>query len=134
MATKNDQLQKTEAQVTEGFERTRPGAVYVPDTDILEDADNLYLVSDMPGVDEKSVDVTIEKNLLTVRGRVETKEPENHRPAIREYPIGDFERSFTLSTEINRDGIQARMNNGVLELVLPKAETVKPRRIEVQSA
>lgn len=129
----NREMQKKEAEVVEGTERTRAQRVYVPDTDILERKDDIVLTADMPGVDEGSVDITLDKNVLTIGGKVTPSFPDGYRLALSEYGIGDYERSFTLSNEINRDRIQATMKNGVLRLVLPKAEAVKTRKIRVTS-
>lgn len=127
----NKEIQKKEAEVVEGTERTRPQRVYVPDTDILERKDDIVVIADMPGVDEGSVDITLEKNILTISGKVSPAFPEGYRLALSEYGIGDYERSFTLSSEIDRDRIKATMRDGVLRLVLPKAEAVKTRKIQV---
>ena len=85
----------------------------------------------MPGVDEKSVDITLEKELLTIYGRVEPEVPEKHSLAIAEYGVGDYRRTFTISSEIDRDHIEASVKDGVLKLVLPKAESAKTRKIPV---
>ncbi|MEJ2696341.1 MAG: Hsp20/alpha crystallin family protein [Candidatus Sulfobium sp.] len=127
------ELEKKEAELQTGVERTRATKVYTPSVDIIERKDDNIVVADMPGVDEKSVDVTLEKNVLTIYGRVEPAIPENHRLVVSEYNIGDYQRVFTISDEIDREGIRASVNNGVLRLTLPKAEIVKTRKIEVTS-
>lgn len=133
MATRSDELQKKEALAPEGTERTRKRNVYVPNTDIFEDSENIYLRADMPGVDSRHVDITLEKNVLTITGRVEEALPTDHELTYREYPVGDFQRSFTISNEVDREKIKAKVKDGVLELTLPKAETLKPRQIAVQA-
>jgi len=133
MATRNDELQKKEAMAPEGVERTRRRNVFVPNTDIYEDSENIYLVADMPGVDANHVDITLEKNVLTISGTVEEASPVGHELAYREYPVGDYQRAFTISNEVDRNAIRAKVKDGVLELTLPKAETVKPRQISVQA-
>jgi HSP20 family molecular chaperone IbpA len=87
----------------------------------------------MPGVDEKSVDITLEKDLLTICGHVTEETPENHRLVISEYGTGDYQRTFTLSNEIDREKIQASVKDGVLKLLLPKAETARTRKIPVMA-
>jgi HSP20 family molecular chaperone IbpA len=127
-------VQKKEAEVVkEGVERTRAKRLYTPAVDITECEDDLVLIADMPGVDEKSVDITLEKDILTIYGRVEPEIPENHRLVSSEYGIGDYERSFTLSNEIDRERIEASVKNGVLRLTLPKAEKAKTRKIPVKA-
>lgn len=87
----------------------------------------------MPGVDEKSVDINLEKNVLSIYGRVDEGPLETYRPALVEYGIGDYERVFTLSDEIDRDRIQATVKNGVLRVVLPKAKAARSRKIAVKA-
>ena len=127
------EVQKKEAELQAGVERTRTTRVYTPYVDILERKDDIVVIADMPGVDEKSVDVTLEKNVLTIYGKVEPSIPGNHRLVAAEYSIGDYQRVFTLTDEIDREGIQASVKNGELRLVLPKAEKMKTRKIEVKA-
>ncbi len=121
--------EKDTAQV----ERIRSTTVYTPDVDIMERSDNIVVVADMPGVDESSVDVTLEKNVLTIYGKVEPEIPDKHQLAYREYGVGDYQRSFTVSDEIDRDKIQATVKNGVLRLILPKAKTARTTKISVKA-
>ena len=118
------QVQGAEKQeiVESGAERTRARAAFVPRLDIYETNDNIVLLADMPGVDETSVDITLEQNVLTINGYVEPVEPEGYRLAYAEYRVGDYQRSFTLSDQIDQDKIEATVKNGVLGLHLPKAE------------
>jgi HSP20 family molecular chaperone IbpA len=127
------ELQDTEKQEvdTTGAERTRERPAFVPRADIYETAEAITVVTDMPGVDENSVDVTLEKNVLTISGYVEPMQPEGYSLAHAEYNVGDFERSFTLSDRIARDGIEATVKDGVLRLVLPKITEAKARRIPI---
>ncbi|HSW64167.1 MAG TPA: Hsp20/alpha crystallin family protein [Dissulfurispiraceae bacterium] len=114
-------------------ERTRPRRVYTPTVDIVEAKDYIEVYADMPGVDEVSVDVTLEKNVLTIYGKVEAEIPENHRLAVSEYGVGDYQRVFTLSDEVDREKIEATVKNGVLRIVLPKAAAAKTRKIAVRA-
>ncbi len=127
------EIQKKETEVKEGAERTRAKRLYTPPVDIIEGEDRLLLIADMPGVDENSVDITLEKNILTINGTVEPEIPENHRLVSYEYGIGDYHRTFTLSDEIDREKIEATVKNGVLRLTLPKAEAAKTRKIPVKA-
>ncbi|OPY61633.1 Hsp20/alpha crystallin family protein [Syntrophorhabdus aromaticivorans] len=131
MAETGTQVQKKEAQVPERMERTRANRVYTPQVDIIEGPDNIVVTADMPGVDDKSVDISLEKNILSIYGRVEDMSFDNHRPLFTEYGTGDYERSFTLSDEIDRERIQASVKNGVLKVVLPKVAAAKSRKIAV---
>jgi HSP20 family molecular chaperone IbpA len=131
MADAAKELHKKEAETPEEGERTRERRVYTPAVDIIERKDDIVVIADMPGVDEKSVDIMIEKNVLTLYGRVEAVIPEKHVLYLSEYGIGDYQRAFTLTDEVDREKIQATVKNGVLRVVLPKAEAVKTRKISV---
>ena len=125
-------MQKTEN--VSAKERIRNVKTFVPRVDIFENKDSLFLVADMPGVDEKTVDIELEKNILTITGRVESGPIKDATMMYSEYEIGDYERVFTLSDEIDRDKIVATVKNGVLRLELPKAEKVMPKKIAIQAA
>jgi HSP20 family protein len=112
-------------------EPTRPGRTYQPDVNIYETRDALWLWAEMPGVDEKLIDVRLADGVLTIEGRVGLDDYKNLNPVYTEYNVGNYMRRFSLSNDINADGIEARMANGVLELRLPKTEKAVPRRITV---
>jgi HSP20 family molecular chaperone IbpA len=133
MAETAGEIQKNEAEAPESGERTRACRIYSPQVDIIERKDDIIVMADMPGVDEKSVDVTLEKNVLTIYGKVDAEIPADHRLTLSEYGIGDYQRVFTLSDEVDRDKIQATVKNGVLKLVMPKAEPARTRKIQVQA-
>jgi HSP20 family protein len=86
----------------------------------------------MPGVDENSVDITLEQNVLTINGYVAPVEPEGYRLAYAEYRVGDYQRRFTISDQTDRDKIEAMMKDGVLRLHLPKMEPTA-RKIAVKA-
>lgn len=116
----------------ERIEENQP--TLTPPTDIFERADSLVIMADMPGVDEKNVDLNIDRNILTVHGRCTCDAPQGHECTYGEYSCGGvYERSFTLSGDLDTQKIDADMQDGVLKIVLPKAEQAKPRKIEVKS-
>ena len=125
-------IQKTEN--VSATERIRNVRTFVPRVDIYENKDSLFLLADMPGVDENTVDIELEKNVLTITGRVENGHVKDAAMMYSEYEIGDYERVFTLSDRIDRDKIVATVKNGVLRLELPKAEEVKPKKIAIKAA
>ena len=125
--------EKQELTTTEDAERTREGACYVPRADIYETDDDIVVQVDMPGVDENSIDITLEKNILTINGYVEPEEHEDYSLMFAEYGVGDYQRSFRLSDEIDRENIAASMKDGVLRLKLPKAGPAKTRKISVKA-
>ena len=128
------EAEKQEVATVEGTERTRTSRVYVPRVDIYETNEAIIMLTDMPGVDENSVDISLEKNVLSINGYVESKQPDNYALAYAEYEVGDYERRFTLSDEIDRDNIEATVKNGVLRLYLPKAGPAKTRNITVKAS
>jgi len=121
------------------FERTLyrlPGeadgmSTWVPAADIYETDENLVVTSDLPGVDLKELDVRVETNVLSIRGKrhfERTVEKKFHRV---ERLDGRFERSLALATPVDADKIQATYQDGVLRICLPKADTAKPKRVQI---
>lgn len=108
--------------------------VFVPHVDIVESDSQITLVADLPGVDQSTLDVSVEKNVLTLRGQVQSTLPEGYQLAYSEYEVGNFERSFTISNDIDRAGIEAVVKDGVLRLTLPKAHHAMVQKIAVKTA
>ncbi|MFA5072575.1 MAG: Hsp20/alpha crystallin family protein [Nitrospirota bacterium] len=133
MTDTNRDMTKKEAPVPEGVERTSQRRIYKPDVDIVERKNDTLLAADMPGVDERSLDITLEKNMLTIKGSVQPEIPQGYRQIYSEYPVGDYERVFTLSDEVDKGNIQATIKNGVLKLLLPKSTVAISRKISVKA-
>jgi HSP20 family molecular chaperone IbpA len=131
VATQDKVVHKHESETPHGTERIQARRVYVPLVDIVETDQALLLIADMPGVDQSGVDVNVEKNILTIKGTVGNEVPEGYKLSYEEYGIGDYERSFTLPNEIDRDGIQATIKDGVLRLTLPKAKQAVAKKVTV---
>jgi len=127
------EVKKEEVITSDDTERTREVPCYIPRADIYEHDDGIMVVADMPGVDENSLDITLEKNVLTISGYVDPYHPEGYSLVFSEYEIGDYQRSFRVSDEIDQDQIEARIKGGVLRLYLPKAEEAKTRKIDVKA-
>ena len=123
---------KRESETPEGTERTSTRPVFQPQVDIRETGDAIWLVADMPGVDEHSTEVMLEKNVLTIRGTVAPQQPDGYSLVWAEYQVGDYERSFTVSNEIDRDGIEALVRNGVVRIKLPKSKRAAMQKIAVR--
>jgi len=130
---KTMEVEKEEVTAAEGTERTRECACFVPRADIYEVEDQIVIVADVPGVDENSVEITLEKNILTINAFIEPVEMEGFTPVFAEYEVGDFQRSFKLSNEIDSDKIKATIKDGVLRLYLPKAAAAQARKISVKA-
>lgn len=133
MAENKTDIQKKEAETVEQIERTRAGKVFCPSVDIIETKDEIDLMADMPGVDKESIDITIEKNVLSISANVNPNTPEGFVLEYAEYEVGDYLRQFTLSDTMDQKKIKAQYKNGVLTLKLPKAEPVKPRTIKIEA-
>jgi HSP20 family molecular chaperone IbpA len=128
--TAKELAQREQAEVT----RHEPAfkAYFQPATDIWESAEEVVVTFDMPGVPSDHIDLTVEKGTLTVTG---TARPEEQGTAVyRETRIGNYQREFTLSEDVDPDRISAEMNSGVLSVRIPKPEKAKPKRIAIQSA
>ena len=128
-------------------EGVRPGLTFRPDVDILERPDAFVVLADMPGVSEESVDIHLEKGVLTLDARpaevasdegvpTDTEEVnhESNSSTYAEYRTGGYHREFRLSKDIDTAAVTATMKHGVLELVLPKSAESQPRRISVAAA
>ena len=114
-------------------ETTRPGRTYQPEVDIFETKEGLWLWADMPGVDEKSISVDLADGVLTIEGGVALDDYKDLTPVYTEYNVGNYTRRFAISSDIDAERIEARVQNGILELRLPKAEKAKPRKIAVSA-
>lgn len=131
--SENVSTTKEESPTPDGVERAAASTVFRPRVDIVEGPDAVLLFADVPGADEGHTDVSLEKNVLTIRASVQPGELEGFTLAAAEYEVGDFERAFTLSDEIDRNGIEAVVSDGVLRVTLPKAKDSSSRKITVQA-
>jgi HSP20 family protein len=133
MADKDLQLREKQELQSEA-EHTRPGLVFTPAVDIFESEEEITVLADMPGVASYGVTIDLHINELKISGEeVEEQGSEKERYLLREYDTGRFHRHFTISDRIDQSKISASMKDGVLRLVLPKAEKAKPKRIEVKA-
>ncbi|MFW5734564.1 MAG: Hsp20/alpha crystallin family protein [Oceanidesulfovibrio sp.] len=110
---------------------------YRPATDIIEMADGFHIFMDIPGVTRENLSIDLNENELTITARTSyNADPAEHaRPKYlhMEFGGGEYRRVFTLSDDVDRQKITAHLEDGVLELVLPRAEDKKPRRIEIST-
>jgi HSP20 family protein len=126
------ELQVQKKRELEGKEEsTIPARTFMPTADIYEDRDSLKVVLEMPGVEKGNVNVRVEEGVLVVEGRLDLTKYRGLQPLYTEYNIGNYARSFRLSSAIDQDKIGAELKDGVLSLTLPKAEKAKARTIQV---
>ena len=131
---KNLEIPKQEVLEPDQMERTRDRNCFIPKTDIYETKDEIIVIADVPGADQNSVEITLEKNILSINALIEDPAISNYELVLSEYKSGDFQRSFRLSDEIDQEKIKAIVKNGELRLHLPKAEPAKAKKIVVKAA
>ena len=122
-------LSSQDDKASEGLIAT---AEWVPSVDIKEAADKFIIYADIPGVKPEDIDVSMDAGVLTVRGKKESEvktEKEGYKRVERS--AGSFYRRFSLPDSANDEAINAKCKLGVLEIVIPKKEAVKPKRINV---
>lgn len=107
--------------------------VRTPPIDIFETDEGLVLRADLPGVTPENLELQVQDNRLTLFGRVRSVVPEGARLLHQEYQVADYLRSFILSDDVDHERISAKLNQGVLEVVLPKVPRAQPRRISIQT-
>ena len=105
-----------------------------PPVDIFEDAEGIMLVADMPGVSGERLDIRVDKDTLLVEGDAAMEMPEGMEALYADVRATHYRRSFALSGELDTDGIDASIKDGVLSIRIPKRAAVRPRKIEVRSA
>jgi HSP20 family protein len=110
-------------------------ASWYPACDVFEDQDAVKIVAELPGVKAEQVKLALENNVLTIRGE-KTQEAEERSERVHRYErsYGTFERAFVLPSTVDGDKISAQYQNGVLTILVPKAERARPREIPVRSA
>jgi HSP20 family protein len=110
------------------------GPIFTPPTDILEKKDSVVMLLDIPGADPESLDVTLDKRILTIRAQLHGSAPQGYAPAYIEFRDGTYERQFVFSEQMDGDGIDATLKDGVLQLTIPKAADTGARKISVKAA
>jgi HSP20 family protein len=122
---------KEKHEVAAPAEQTRPGLVFTPDVDIFETDHKITVLADMPGVDADGVNIELRDDILTLSGDVKPWEEPDESDVLVEFEIGKYYRQFTLSDAIDQNKIDAKLEDGVLRLTLPKAQKAVPRQITV---
>lgn len=110
----------------------RPEYLLTPAADIYETKDDYSMMLEMPGVTRENLTITIDNDELEIEGKVSDAAPEGKELKYSEYRLYDFYRKFRVGDDIDRNRIDATLENGVLKLVLHKVEAVKPKKIEVK--
>ena len=107
---------------------------WIPPVDIVEEKDRILMTAELPGFQEKDIQIQMEGGVLTLRGE-RRSETENEGKTFHrmERSYGQFVRSFTLPNNVDRENIKASFHNGLLEIELPKREEAKPRQIKISA-
>lgn len=128
--------QQIDRLVDESHRAARPqegGRVWRPGVDLFESEEELTLQIDLPGVDRASLDVQLTGDELVVKGERKIAVPEKATCVHSERPYGQFQRAFKIGVPVQNNAVEAVYRDGVLSVRVPKAETVKPRKIEVRT-
>ncbi|RJP78574.1 MAG: Hsp20/alpha crystallin family protein [Desulfobacteraceae bacterium] len=134
MTDSKDIQVKEKTEVANPAEQTKPGPVFSPDVDIFENDQEIVLLADMPGVKADNLNIDLRENTLSIVGDISPSENADEEDILIEYEIGRFVRQFTLSEIIDQGSINAKLDNGVLRLTLPKVKKAAPRKITVSAA
>ena len=131
MADTKELQVKDKHEVASPAEQTRPGVVFTPEVDIFENEQQINLLADMPGVAPNDVKIDLNDGVLSISGEVQPFEGKDESDVLIEFEIGRYYRQFTLSEVVDQSKIEAKLEDGVLRLTLPKAEKAIPRQIAV---
>ena len=124
------QPQEKKELVSKG-ENTAPVRYFVPATDIFETEDALTVVMEVPGVGREAIDINLENNVLKIEAKIDPAKYDGMEPLYTEYNVGHFSRSFTLSNKIDQQQISAKLEDGIMTLILKKVKEATPRRISI---
>lgn len=133
MAESKEIQVKDKKEVATASEQTKPGPVFSPEVDIFENEHQIVMLADLPGVKAKDLNIDLRDDTLTIMGDVEYAPPEDEEDVIVEYAMGRYLRQFNLSEVIDQEKIEAKLEDGVLRLILPKVAKVTPRKITVNA-
>ena len=132
MASKQELQVQQKRELEKKEETTVPARIFLPTADIYETQDALTVTLEIPGVEKDKVEVSVEDGVLKVEGRLDFSKYQGLQPLYTEYNVGNYSRSFRLSSKIDQSSISAELKDGVLSLVLPKVQEAKPRTIQVK--
>jgi len=121
-------------QDNQGRRADRRDVAMTPQVDVVEDANAITLLADLPGVSKDKLSVQFETDSLTIEGEVSFEMPEGMESSHAEVRLPRYRRVFSLSRELDTENASAELKNGVLKLRIPKAAHVQPRKIEVRAA
>jgi HSP20 family protein len=132
MTNELEKREKQEVGTAAAEQLHHSGPAYSPDVDIYVTDDAAFFVIELPGVNKGDVTIEVdETQSLIIRGKNSFREPDN--AVFRQYETGNYYRAFQLSDEFDKEKISAKLENGLLEITIPKREEAKPKRIEIKA-
>lgn len=132
MTTDLEKREKQEVSNTAAEQMNHSGSAYSPDVDIYANDNAVVFAVDLPGVGKGDVNIQVdETNTLIIRAKNSHKEMEN--AVLRQYRIGDYYRAFQISEDYDKEKVNATLENGLLQVTVPKRESVKPKKIEIKA-
>jgi HSP20 family molecular chaperone IbpA len=132
MATDLEKRDKQQVSSTAAEQVTQSGPAYRPDVDIYASDDEVIFAVDIPGVARGDVSIQVdETDTLVIKAKNSHTEPDG--AVYRQYGTGDYYRAFQISQDYDKDKISAKLENGLLEVAIPKKESAKPKRIEIKA-
>ena len=132
MTTDNEKREQQEVGTTAAEQLRHSGPAYSPDVDIYVSEDEALFIVDLPGVGKGDVTIEVdESDSLIIRGTNGSRAQENL--VLRQYRTGNYYRVFQLSKEYDKEKISAKIENGLLEVTVPRREEAKPKRIEIKA-
>ncbi len=132
MASKQELQVQQKRELETKEETTIPARTFLPTADIFEAEDALHVVLEMPGVEKENINIGVRDGVLSIDGRLDFSKYRELQPLYTEYNVGNYSRSFRLSSLIDQNKISAELLDGVLSLSLPKVEEAKPRNIQIK--
>jgi HSP20 family protein len=126
-------MAREKQEVSSPAEQTTPGLVFTPAVDIFENEKEITLLADMPGVKADDLAIDLRDNTLTLAADIAPVENAGEEDILVEYETGRYYRQFTIGELINQENIDAKLNDGVLRLSLPKVEKAAPKKITVKT-
>ena len=120
-------------ELTNTAEQTMPGLVFTPAVDIFETEKEITLLADMPGVKADDLTIDLRDNTLTLSADIAPVDNANEEEILVEYETGRYYRQFTIGELVDQENIDAKLNDGVLRLSLPKVEKATPKKIAVKT-
>lgn len=137
MVTLRDQINRVfdeSMRQDAGRRESAPARAWAPAVDVLEDADSIVIKADLPGLKQDDIHIDLTGDTLTLKGERRFEEEQKRENYLRiERTYGSFQRSFQLGVPVDSDKVKAAYQDGTLTITLPKAEAIKPRRVEIST-